>query len=148
MVVLQLVSFMLDFYAEILSPPENIKSQVSDRLKVLQNPQVVYSPRPDRAVRFCEQVSRDEFENQRLPTGQMSALEELLENIIRTENMADKEKRRRLKQFQRTYPAIYTQRFPTPESEEAVLPPLKTKPKIKQPFALKPLQQTFKGLRL
>ncbi|GFR90022.1 DEP domain-containing protein 1A [Elysia marginata] len=39
MVVLQLVSFMLDFYAEILSPPDNIKSQVSERLKVLQNPQ-------------------------------------------------------------------------------------------------------------
>ena len=43
MVVLQLVSFMLDFYAEILSPPENIKTQVSDRLKVLQNPQVSIS---------------------------------------------------------------------------------------------------------
>ncbi|GFN95197.1 dep domain-containing protein 1a [Plakobranchus ocellatus] len=145
MVVLQLVSFMLDFYAEIFSPPENIKSQVSDRLKVLQNPQVVYSPRPDRAVRFCQQVSTSEFENQRHSTTQMSALEELLENIVRDENMSSKEKRRRLKQFQRTYPAIYTGRFPNPGSDAAVLS--QPKPKIKQPFAIKPLQK-FKGLRL
>lgn len=148
MVVLQLVSFMLDFYAEILSPPDNIKTQVSERLKVLQNPQVVYSPRPDRAVQFCQQVSSAEFENQRQPSSQMSALEELLENIVRSENMTDKEKRRRLKQFQRTYPAVYTRRFPTPESEATVLPQLKAKPKIKQPFAIKPLQHKFKGLRL
>ena len=39
-VVLQLVSFMLDYYDEILSPPLHLKTTVSDRLKVMQKPQV------------------------------------------------------------------------------------------------------------
>ena len=66
--------------------------------RIIISPQVVYSPRPDRAVRFCQQVSTAEFENQRHSNTQMSALEELLEGIIKDENMTVKEKRRKLKQ--------------------------------------------------
>lgn len=38
-VALQLVSFMLDQYEEILAPPPDLKVTVSDRLKVMQKPQ-------------------------------------------------------------------------------------------------------------
>ncbi|XP_012937092.1 DEP domain-containing protein 1A [Aplysia californica] len=140
-VVLQLVSFMLDFFDEIFAPPSEMKSQVSDRLKVLQRPQVVYSPRP--VTRFCQQTSLADFENQS-KSSSLSALEGLLERIVADKSMNLKEKRRRLKQFQRTYPTIYTRRFPTPELEAQVLPP---RPKFKQPLLVKPLTK-LKGLRL
>ena len=39
-VAMQVVSFMLDFYDEILSPPAGVKSLVNERLRVLQKPQV------------------------------------------------------------------------------------------------------------
>lgn len=59
--------------------------------------QIVYSPRPERTVRFCQQTSVTDFENQRSSTSQ-SALKDLLEGIISDKNMSGKEKAKRLKQ--------------------------------------------------
>uniref|UniRef100_A0A0B6Z140 Rho-GAP domain-containing protein n=2 Tax=Arion vulgaris TaxID=1028688 RepID=A0A0B6Z140_9EUPU len=100
----QLVSFMLDYYDDIFTPPSDMKTHVSDRLKALQRPQVVYSPKPERTVRFCQQTSVTDFENQRVFSSH-TALENLLEDIISDKNMKMKEKQKRLEQFQRTYPA-------------------------------------------
>ncbi|CAL1546637.1 unnamed protein product [Lymnaea stagnalis] len=97
LVVLQLVSFMLDFFDDIFNPPADIKTQVSERLKIMQRPQVVYSPRPERTVRFCQQTTVDDFENQRTSTSH-SALEQLLEGIIADGNLNLKEKKKHLKQ--------------------------------------------------
>ncbi|CAG5124142.1 unnamed protein product [Candidula unifasciata] len=140
-VQLQLVSFMLDCYDDIFTPPSGIKTQVSDRLKALQRPQVVYSPKPERTVRFCQQTSVTDFENQRISTSH-TALETLLEDIISNQDMNIKEKTKRLKQFQRMYPTIYHKRFPDAESEAKVL-----MVKVKQPLMTRPLNK-LKGLRL
>ncbi|KAI8774264.1 dep domain-containing protein 1a [Biomphalaria glabrata] len=142
-VVLQLVSFMLDFYDDIFTPPSEIKAQVSNRLKIMQRPQVVYSPRPDRTVRFCQQTTVTDYENQRISTSQ-SALAQLLEGIVANDHLDTKTKKKHLKQFQRTYPTIYAQRFPTPESEAAVVT---SKPKERKPSKSGPLNR-LKGLRL
>ncbi|KAH9523688.1 hypothetical protein Btru_040659 [Bulinus truncatus] len=121
LVALQLVSFMLDFYDDIFTPPSELKAQVSNRLKIMQRPQVIYSPPPpDRTVRFCQQTSVADYENQRISASQ-TALEQLLEEIISDNTMEMKDKKKRLKQFQKMYPSIYTKRFPTPESEAAFL---------------------------
>ena len=47
-------------------------------------------------------------------------------------------------QFQKTYPDIYSKRFPTSESEAELFP---NKPKIKQPLLARPLLR-FRNIRL
>ena len=48
---------------------------------------------------YCKQISTQEFDKQKVSTSQ-AAIEELLENIIRSKNLPPKEKRKKLKQVQ------------------------------------------------
>lgn len=68
---------------------------------------------------YCKQISAKEFDEQKISTSQ-AAIAELLENIVRSKSLSLKEKRRKLKQFQKEYPLIYQKRFPTTESEAAL----------------------------
>ena len=59
--------------------------------------QIRYSSDDSTSLHYCEQVTLDEYENQRMTSSQQ-ALATLLEEIIADKNMATKEKRKRLKQ--------------------------------------------------
>lgn len=110
---------------------------------------MVYAPKP--VTRYCQQVSVPEFENQSKSISQ-TALEELLERILADKKMSSKDKKKRLKQFERTYPDIFASRFPSHHREATAVPPTapvsKVKlPKVKQPLLTRPLSK-LKGLRL
>ncbi|KAL4683626.1 hypothetical protein H8959_021320, partial [Pygathrix nigripes] len=97
------------------------------------------------APSFCRQISPEEFEYQR-SYGSQEPLAALLEEVITDAKLSSKEKKKKLKQFQKSYPEVYQERFPTPESE-ALLFPEKPKPKpqllmwaLKKPF--QPFQRT------
>ncbi|XP_036207622.1 DEP domain-containing protein 1A isoform X3 [Myotis myotis] len=81
---------------------------------------------------YCMQISAQEFDEQKVSTSQ-DAIAELLENIIKSKSLPLKEKRKKLKQFQKEYPQIYQKRFPTTESEAALFG---DKPTIKQPMLI------------
>lgn len=49
------------------------------------------------AQSFCRQISREQFEQQRV-SGSQGAIVELLENIIQDKNMSIKDKKKKLKQ--------------------------------------------------
>ena len=164
--------------------------------------QVVFS-NDTAGLTYCHQVSKSEYETQRLSNSQR-ALRDLLEEIINDKTMSYKDKKKRLKivsqqhlpeiqlqslnimphkekklihfiiQFQKTYPDIYSERFPphdsksteqldqkssskslrnqknskskvtTSQDPKAALPP---KPKLKQPLLVKPLLK-LRGLRI
>ncbi|EHB08726.1 DEP domain-containing protein 1B [Heterocephalus glaber] len=113
------------------------------------NPQIKY-PGADMditlsAPSFCRQISPEEFEYQRT-YGSQEPLAALLEEVITDTKLSSKEKKKKLKQFQKSYPEVYQERFPTPESE-ALLFSEKPKPKtqlfmwaLKNPF--QPFQRT------
>ncbi|XP_053157294.1 DEP domain-containing protein 1B [Hemicordylus capensis] len=145
----KLVSFLMDNYQEILNIPSALRAAVEDRIAHLQRVQIKY-PGADTdttlpAPSFCHQISTDEFEHQRTNSCQ-EPLVGLLEEIITDTKTSIKEKKKKLKRFQKSYPDVYKKRFPTSESE-AVLFPEKSKQKptllawaLKRPF--QPFQRT------
>ncbi|XP_061474635.1 DEP domain-containing protein 1B isoform X2 [Rhineura floridana] len=145
----KLVSFLMDNYQQILNIPSALKVAIEEHIAHLQRVQIKY-PGADTdatllAPSFCHQISTYEFEHQRT-NGCQEPLAGLLEEIATNREMSVKEKKKKLKLFQKSYPEVYKERFPTPESE-AVLFPEKSKQKpmllvwaFKKPF--QPFQRT------
>ncbi|XP_047442106.1 DEP domain-containing protein 1A isoform X1 [Mugil cephalus] len=134
----RLVSFLMDHQESILSVPEYLLSAITDRVQYLRTVQVPIDSVPDTdstgpvcvpvpMYAFCHQISSAEFEQQKLEASQ-KAMEELLEILLTDQNMSEKDRRKKLKQFQKQYPDIYRRRFPPSETEG------NSKPKIKPPL--------------
>lgn len=91
-------------------PNEKAKPQASSTsfsTKMKANDQKILK----RQTTFCKQVSVGEYEKQRRTNLEIS-LKQLLEDIVHNENMTTKEKRKKLKQFQKSYPEIYRESYP------------------------------------
>ncbi|XP_056233712.1 DEP domain-containing protein 1A isoform X3 [Seriola aureovittata] len=136
----RLVSFLMDHQESILSVPEYLRSAINDHIQYLRTVQVpidgvsdidagdpVCAPVPVFA--FCRQISGAEFEQQKLASSQ-KAMEELLEILLTDQNITEKDRRKKLKQFQKQYPDIYSRRFPPSDKESKT----DNKPKIKPPL--------------
>ncbi|XP_054645340.1 DEP domain-containing protein 1A [Dunckerocampus dactyliophorus] len=137
----RLVSFLMDHQQSILSVPEYLLSAIHDHVQYLRTAQVpidnaaavvdsgdpVCVPMP--LYTFCRQISGAEFEQQKLASSQ-KAMEELLEMLVTDQNMTEKDRRKKLKQFQKQYPDIYSQQFPSTEKANKT----DNKPKIKAPL--------------
>ncbi|XP_073499975.1 DEP domain-containing protein 1A isoform X2 [Phyllobates terribilis] len=126
----RLVSFLMDHHQEILQVPCYLQTAVQDHIQYLQRAQV--KDPSALGFYFCKQISAQEFEEQKVVTSQ-AAIMELLESIVKDKNLSMKDKKKKLKQFQKEYPDIYRSRFPTTESEAQLLG---DKPTIKQPMLL------------
>ncbi|XP_055470364.1 DEP domain-containing protein 1A isoform X2 [Psammomys obesus] len=130
----RLVSFLMDHHQEILQVPTYLQSAVEKHLDYIRKGHVKNHGDglvvPLTTYSYCKQISTKEFDEQKISTSQ-AAITELLENIIRSKSLPLKEKRRKLRQFQKEYPLIYQKRFPTAESEAALFD---DKPTIKQPI--------------
>ncbi|XP_068581102.1 DEP domain-containing protein 1A [Cebidichthys violaceus] len=134
----RLVSFLMDHQQSILSVPEYLLSAINDHIRYLRDVQVpidgvsgadgrdpVCVPMPIYA--FCRQISGAEFEQQKLASSQ-KAMEELLEMLLTDQSMSEKDRRKKLKQFQKQYPDIYSRRLPSDRDTKT------DKPKIKPPL--------------
>ncbi|XP_055206615.2 DEP domain-containing protein 1A isoform X3 [Gorilla gorilla gorilla] len=132
----RLVSFLMDHHQEILQVPSYLQTAVEKHLDYLKKGHIenpgdgLFAPLPTYS--YCKQISAQEFDEQKVSTSQ-AAIAELLENIIKNRSLPLKEKRKKLKQFQKEYPLIYQKRFPTTESEAALFG---DKPTIKQPMLI------------
>ncbi|XP_036612080.1 DEP domain-containing protein 1A [Trichosurus vulpecula] len=132
----RLVSFLMDHHQEILQVPSHLQAAVEKHLDYLRKGHITCPG--DEAIAalptysYCQQISTQEFDEQKVSTSQV-AIAELLENIIKDKSLPLKEKKKKLKQFQKEYPAIYQTRFPTTESEAALFG---DKPTIKQPILI------------
>ncbi|KAM4021722.1 DEP domain-containing protein 1A isoform 1-T1 [Anomaloglossus baeobatrachus] len=124
----RLVSFLMDHHQEILQVPCYLQTAVQDHIQYLQRLHV--KERPPPGFYFCKQISAQEFEEQKVVTSQ-AAIMELLESIVKDKDLSMKDKKKKLKQFQKEYPDIYRSRFPTTESEARLFG---DKPTIKQPM--------------
>ncbi|KAM8874543.1 DEP domain-containing protein 1A [Spinachia spinachia] len=135
----RLVSFLMDHQQSILSVPEYLLSAITDHIQYLRAVQVpidgvsnvdgvdpVCAPMPMYA--FCRQISGAEFEQQKMESSQ-KAMEELLEMLLTNQKIGEKDRRKKLKQFQKQYPDIYSRRFPSSDGEK-----MSDKPKIKPPL--------------
>ncbi|XP_078524940.1 DEP domain-containing protein 1A isoform X4 [Lissotriton helveticus] len=130
----RLVSFLMDHHQEILQVPVYLQIAVQHHVDYLKKIPITHPVTEVSAMlptySFCKQISAQEFEEQKRSTSQV-AMEELLENIIKDKTLSIKEKKKKLKQFQKEYPDIYQHRFPTTESEAKLFA---DRPTIKQPM--------------
>ncbi|NXO45299.1 DEP1A protein, partial [Locustella ochotensis] len=141
-----LVSFLMDHQQEIFQVPTYLQVAVWDHLECVKMAQCKQEKEDICAIlptySYCKQITPQEFEEQKVSTSQ-AAVAELLENIIKDKNLSVKDKKKKLKQFQKEYPQIYGSRFPTTESEALLLD---NKPTIKQPM-LSLRKPKFRSLR-
>ncbi|XP_024277337.1 DEP domain-containing protein 1A isoform X1 [Oncorhynchus tshawytscha] len=144
----RLVSFLMDHHQEILQVPVYLQNAVQDHLVYLRKVQITYpgsggveAPMP--IYSFCRQISTEEFEEQKLSVSQ-AAIADLLESLVKDKNMSVKDKKKKLKQFQRQYTDIYTHRFPTTASEAQLF---EDKPKIKPPMLISMKKPKAFGIR-
>ncbi|KFU87321.1 DEP domain-containing protein 1A, partial [Chaetura pelagica] len=130
----RLISFLMDHQQEIFKVPTYLQVAVQDHIEYMKVAECKY-PKEDMCAilptySYCKQITPQEFEEQKVSTSQ-AAVAELLENIIKDKNLSVKDKKKKLKQFQKEYPLIYQNRFPTTENEAMLL---ENKPTIKQPM--------------
>ncbi|XP_041695296.1 DEP domain-containing protein 1A isoform X2 [Coregonus clupeaformis] len=144
----RLVSFLMDHHQEILQVPVYLQNAVQDHVAYLRKVQITYpgsggvgAPMP--IYYFCRQISTKEFEEQKLSVSQ-AAIADLLESLVKDKNMSVKDKKKKLKQFQRQYTDIYARRFPTTESEAQLF---EDKPKIKPPMLISMKKPKAFGIR-
>ncbi|XP_034635959.1 DEP domain-containing protein 1A isoform X4 [Trachemys scripta elegans] len=130
----RLVSFLMDHQQDIFKVPTYLQVAVQDHIESLKTAQFQYPGEEISAIlptySYCKRITPQEFDEQKVSTSQ-AAVAELLENIIRDKSLSLKDKKKKLKRFQKEYPLIYQNRFPTTESE-AIL--FENKPTIKQPM--------------
>ncbi|KAI2661818.1 DEP domain-containing protein 1A [Labeo rohita] len=129
----RLLSFLMDHHQEVLQVPVYLRNAVEDHISYLKS--LTTYPGSGVAIptySFCRQISTQEFEEQKLSVSQ-TALADLLESLIKDKSMSVKERKKKLKMFQKEYPDIYSRRFPTTESEAQLFA---DKPKIKPPMLL------------
>uniref|UniRef100_A0A3Q2YTA1 DEP domain containing 1a n=1 Tax=Hippocampus comes TaxID=109280 RepID=A0A3Q2YTA1_HIPCM len=121
----RLVSFLMDHQQSILSVPQYLLGAINDHVQCL-----LCAPLP--LYTFCHQISGAEFEHQKLSYSQ-KAMEDLLEMLVSDQNMTEKDRCKRLKQFQKQYPDIYSQRYPSTEKASKT----NNKPKMKAPLLIR-----------
>ncbi|XP_053105051.1 DEP domain-containing protein 1A isoform X3 [Hemicordylus capensis] len=142
----RLVSFLMDHHQEILDVPTYLWVAVQDHIETLKTTQLECLSEEMSTIfptySYCKRITSQEFDEQKISTSQ-AAVTELLENIIKDKYLSLKDKKKKLKQFQKEYPQIYQNRFPTTESE-AIL--FVDKPTIKQPM-LSLRKPKFRGIR-
>ncbi|XP_030809739.1 DEP domain-containing protein 1A isoform X6 [Camarhynchus parvulus] len=142
----RLLSFLMDHQQEIFQVPAYLQVAVQDHLEHMKKAQCKQEKEEICAIlptySYCKQITPQEFEEQKVSTSQ-AAVAELLENIIKDRNLSVKEKKKKLKQFQKEYPQIYGSRFPRTESEAQLL---ENKPTLKQPM-LSLRKPKFRSLR-
>ncbi|XP_064310920.1 DEP domain-containing protein 1A isoform X1 [Phalacrocorax carbo] len=130
----RLVSFLMDHQQEIFKVPTYLQVAVRDHIEYMTMAQCKYPKEEICAIlptySYCKQITPEEFEEQKVSTSQ-AAVAELLENIIKDKSLSVKDKKKKLKQFQKEYPLIYQNRFPTTENEAMLF---ENKPTIKQPM--------------
>ncbi|KAJ7992912.1 hypothetical protein DPEC_G00267000 [Dallia pectoralis] len=144
----RLVSFLIDHHHEILQVPVYLQDAVQDHTAYLRKVQINYPASGDMGVpmpvyAYCRQVSTKEFEEQKMTVSQ-AAIADLLENLVKDKNMSVKDRKKKLKQFQKLYPNIYARRFPTTESEAQLF---EEKPKIKPPMLITMKKPKAFGIR-
>ncbi|XP_069780563.1 DEP domain-containing protein 1B-like isoform X2 [Narcine bancroftii] len=142
----RLVSFMMDHYQDVLGVPDHLQSAVEEHLAHLRRVQIKYAGADADATlvscSFCHQMSSEDFtEPQRNP---QTALTTQLEEIVMDKSMSFKEKKKKLKQFQKAYPEIYKNRFPTIESEAMFCP---EKSKLKTQLMFFTMKKSFQPFR-
>ncbi|GFS16177.1 DEP domain-containing protein 7 [Elysia marginata] len=102
----KLVQFMMINVDKVFTIPRAVREKVAVRLYHLKTGK----PLVDCELSFCDRVSKEEFDRQSKNCTQ-SSLIDLMNSVLDDTSMSLKEKKNRLKQFQKSYPQLYEENF-------------------------------------
>ncbi|XP_061574209.1 DEP domain-containing protein 1B isoform X1 [Cololabis saira] len=132
----KLVTFMMEHRDAVFHANSKLRCQVDEHLSHLKRAQIKYVGSDtdfSASPAFCKQIRVMESEEQKV-IGTETPLQQLLEGLIADKELPAKDKKKRLKQFQRSYPEVYQRRFPTEESKAAVIPEKPPRQRPQLPF--------------
>lgn len=112
---IRITSFVMDNYCEVFKVPDGLQFEVEQQIAFhrqrgqdnVKRQGVLRSG----AVAFCKRVTSQEYEEQKR-LGTQRFLTDLLDSIVNDEKINEKERKKKIKQFQKTYPEIYFSRYP------------------------------------
>ncbi|KAK3774571.1 hypothetical protein RRG08_035001 [Elysia crispata] len=102
----KLVQFMMINVDKVFTIPRVVREKVALRLYQLKTGK----PLLTCELSFCRRVSKEEFERQSKNCTKNSLID-LMNSVLDDTKMSLKEKKNRLKQFQKSYPDLYEQNF-------------------------------------
>ncbi|XP_028255235.1 DEP domain-containing protein 4 [Parambassis ranga] len=102
-----LVLFLMDNHTELFKTPAALVEAVRKTLGMMQQGK---DPDCIATFTFCQQVTSQEYEDQREATT-LESLKQLLHDISSSKTMPVKEKRRLLKEFEKHHPVVFLQHF-------------------------------------
>ncbi|KAG9488214.1 hypothetical protein GDO78_007815 [Eleutherodactylus coqui] len=146
----KLVNFMMDHCQDILTVPTSYKSSVEAYVAHQRRVQIKY-PGADidstlHHASIQPQGTTHDYHYQKV-SKPLDPVKVALEEIINNTLLSSKEKKKKLKQFQRAHPQVYKERLPTPESEAAILPEKRSLKSQLSFFTLKRPFQSFQRTR-
>ncbi|XP_076466136.1 DEP domain-containing protein 7-like [Babylonia areolata] len=101
-----LVQFMMQHLHKVFTVPSSLRDRVSHKLYQIKTGNQV----PSLDTAFCERVSQAEYARQARDCTQ-EGLIAMVNGILDDTRMTLKEKKQRLKQFQKCYPTLYEEHF-------------------------------------
>ncbi|XP_037551632.1 DEP domain-containing protein 4 [Nematolebias whitei] len=102
-----LVLFLMDNYIELFKTPTTLVEAVRKTLRTLQQGK---DPDSVASFTFCQQVTLQEYEDQR-DAATLESLRLLLRDISSNKNMPVKQRRKLLKEFEKHHPVVFLQHF-------------------------------------
>ncbi|GLD48384.1 DEP domain-containing protein 4 [Lates japonicus] len=102
-----LVLFLMDNHTELFKTPVSLIEAVRKTLRTMQQGK---DPDSIATFTFCQQVTPQEYEDQREATT-LESLKQLLHDISSSKSMPVKERRRLLKEFEKHHPVVFLQHF-------------------------------------
>uniref|UniRef100_A0A3P8SFF8 DEP domain-containing protein n=1 Tax=Amphiprion percula TaxID=161767 RepID=A0A3P8SFF8_AMPPE len=102
-----LTLFLIDNHTELFKTPTTLIESVRRTLRTMQQGK---DPDSIATFTFCQQVTPQEYEDQREATT-LESLKQLLHDISSSKSMPIKEKRRLLKEFEKHHPVVFLQHF-------------------------------------
>ncbi|XP_050390420.1 DEP domain-containing protein 7 isoform X1 [Patella vulgata] len=100
------VQFMMDNLSDIFRVPESVQDKVALKIYRLKTG----DPLPILESTFCERISKEEYEKKTYEETQL-AIVEIMNTILDDIKLPLKEKKQKLKQFQKFYPLLYQRHF-------------------------------------
>ncbi|KAJ8007183.1 hypothetical protein DPEC_G00114890 [Dallia pectoralis] len=103
----KLVLFLMDNHTQIFKTPMSLIESVRRTLQTLQQGR---DPDTVTSFTFCQQVSLQQYENQR-DAATLESLKQLIRDISLSGVLSVKERRRLIKDFQKHHPIVFLQHF-------------------------------------
>ncbi|GIY81261.1 DEP domain-containing protein 1A [Caerostris extrusa] len=105
MLLLEMVAFLVDNCEFLFQIPKNLKQEVEDFSRVCFG-RIRYTVDDTCLLTYCEMVSKQQYEEQKVSISK-EALKSLLNSIMLDQNISEKVRKRKIKQFKENHPDVY-----------------------------------------